>query len=107
MPPDLPTREVFAGFGRGSEIAFYVLGALTILVFLYGIYVRVRKYRRGRADYRFDRLGARIARAVQIVARNATLTRKDLYAGLGHLAMMWGFLVLLLGTAILRLISIW
>ena len=101
MPPEAPTREVFAGFGRGSEIAFYVLAALTILVFLYGVYARVRKYRRGRADYRFDHLGARIAHAAQIVARNATVTRKDLYAGLGHLAIMWGFIVLLLGTAIL------
>ena len=40
---------------------------------------------------------------MQIVARNATLTRKDLYAGLGHLAIMWGFLVLFLGTAILTI----
>jgi Fe-S oxidoreductase len=103
VPPETPTREVFAGFGLGSEIAFYILAALTILVFLYGVYLRVRKYRRGRADYRFDRLGARIGRAAQIVARNATLTRKDLYAGLGHLAIMWGFIVLGLGTAILTI----
>ncbi len=103
MLPEEPTREVFAGFGLGSEITFYVLAVLTILVFLYGVYLRVRKYRRGRADYRFDRLGARVARAVQIVARNATITRKDLFAGLGHLAIMWGFLVLFLGTAILTI----
>jgi Fe-S oxidoreductase len=103
MPPKTPTREVFAGFGHGSEIAFYVLAALTILLFLCGIYLRVRKYRRGRADYRFDHLGARIAHAAQIVARNATLIRKDLYAGLGHLAIMWGFIVLFLGTAILTI----
>jgi len=101
VPPESPTREVFAGFGQGAEVTFYVLAVLTILVFLYGVYLRVCKYRRGRADYRFDRLGARIARAAQIVARNATVTRNDLYGGLGHLAIMWGFLVLLLGTAIL------
>jgi Fe-S oxidoreductase len=103
VPLETPTREVFAGFGLASEITFYVLAALTILVFLYGVYVRVRKYRRGRADYRFDRLGARIVHAAQIVARNATITRNDLYAGLAHLAIMWGFIVLFLGTAILTI----
>ncbi|MEK7668626.1 MAG: (Fe-S)-binding protein, partial [Gemmatimonadota bacterium] len=57
--------------------------------------------RRGRREDRFDHLGSRILRAAQLVARNATLTRTDLYAGLGHLAMMWGFVALAVGTAIL------
>jgi Fe-S oxidoreductase len=101
MPPEVPTREVFAHFGLGSEIALYVLALLTVLVFIFGVYLRVQKYRRGRGVDRFDRLGWRILHAVQSVARNATLTRNDLYAGLGHLAIMWGFVVLFVGTAIL------
>lgn len=101
MPPETPTREVFAHFGLGSVVVFYVLAILTLMVFFWGTYVRVRKYRRGREAKRFDRLGSRLVRAVQLVARNATLTRNDLYAGLGHLAIMWGFLVLFVGTALL------
>ena len=103
MPPELPTREVFAGLGLGWELVFYVLSVLALLVFCWGVYVRLRKYRRGRAVNRFDRLPARIVHAAQLVARNATLTRTDLYAGLGHLAIMWGFIVLFLGTAILTI----
>src|SRR3970282_2048549 len=97
------SREVFAGLGLGWELVFYVLSVLALLVFCWGVYVRLRKYRRGRAVNRFDRLPARIVHAAQLVARNATLTRTDLYAGLGHLAIMWGFIVLFLGTAILTI----
>lgn len=99
----MPTREVFSRFGLGSEVLFYVLALLALVVFFWGIYVRVRKYGRGRGVNRFDRLGSRILQAAQLVARNATLMRKDAYAGLGHLAIMWGFIVLFLGTAILTL----
>jgi Fe-S oxidoreductase len=103
VPLEAPTREVFPQFGLGSELAFYFLAFLAVLVFLTGIYLRVRKYRRGRAAHRFNRLGSRLLHALQIVARNATLTRNDLYAGLAHLAIMWGFIVLFLGTAILTI----
>lgn len=103
MPPETPTREVFAQFGVTSEVVFYVLALLTLLVFFFGLYLRVQKYRRGRSAGRFDHLGRRILHAVQLVARNAALTRNDLYAGLGHLAIMWGFIVLFLGTAILTI----
>ncbi len=103
MPPETPTREVFARFSLGSEVLLYVLAILTLLVFFWGIYVRFRKYRRGRAVNRFDHLGARVWHALQLVACNATLTRNDLYAGLGHLAIMWGFIVLFLGTAVLTI----
>jgi len=99
----MPTREVFAGFGLTSELLFYVLAVLALAVFFWGVYVRVRKYRRGRDADRFDHLGMRILHAAQLVARNATLTRTDLYAGLGHLAIMWGFVVLFLGTVILTI----
>jgi len=101
--PETPTREVFARFGLGSEVAFYILAFLAVLVFVAGIYLRVRKYRRGRAADRFNRLGSRLLHALQIVARNATVTRNDLYAGLGHLAIMWGFIVLFVGTALLTI----
>ena len=101
MQLELPTRAVFAGFGLASTIVFYVVAFLAVLIFLWGLYLRVRKYRRGRAEDRFDRLPQRVLHAAQVVARNSTLTRNDLYAGLGHLAIMWGFIVLFVGTAVL------
>jgi Fe-S oxidoreductase len=86
-----------------SEVLFYLLALLAVVVFLWGVYRRVGKYRRGRGVDRFDRLGSRIAHAAQLVARNAALTRNDLYAGLAHLAIMWGFIVLFVGTAVLTI----
>ncbi len=98
---EIPTRDVFAHFGLRAEVVFYFLALVSLMVFFWGVYVRVRKYRRGREVNRFDRMGSRILHALQLVARNAALTRNDLYAGLGHLAIMWGFLVLFVGTVIL------
>ena len=98
---ETPGRDVFEGLGLAGELLFYFLAAATLVVFFWGVFRRVQKYRRGRREDRFDHLGSRILRAAQLVARNATLTRTDLYAGLGHLAMMWGFVALAVGTAIL------
>jgi len=103
VPPEILTREVFPQFGLGSVVLFYVLAFLTLIAFFFGVYLRVKKYRRGRGVNRFQRLGWRVVHAAQVVARNATLTRNDLYAGLGHLAIMWGFTVLFVGTAILTI----
>jgi len=100
---NVPSREVFLGFGLGAEVFFYILTVLTLAVFFYGVYLRVRKYRRGREASRFDHLGARLLHAVSVVARNSTLMRNDKYAGLGHLAILWGFVVLFVGTAILTI----
>jgi len=102
------TREIFEGISFEGEILFYGLSALATIVFFVGIGVRLRKYVRGR---RQDVIGSplgflrRAARSSVDTALNQTVAKRDPYAGVFHAAIMWGFIVLFIGTAILTIES--
>jgi Fe-S oxidoreductase len=98
-----PGRPIFEFFTPIMEITFYVLAAISTLVFALGIFLKVRKYWRGKPEMRFDHLPSRIGRAVRLAAQNATVGKRDRYAGVGHFMIMWGFITLFLGTVILAL----
>ena len=46
---DAVTRILFEAFSKAEVRLFYLLGYAAIAVFFYGVYVQVRKYRRGAA----------------------------------------------------------
>jgi Fe-S oxidoreductase/nitrate reductase gamma subunit len=96
-------RPIFEFFSPLMEITFYSLAAISTLVFLVGIFLKVRKYLRGKSAMRFDHLPRRVGRAVRLVAQNATVARGDRYAGVAHFLIMWGFITLFIGTVILAL----
>jgi Fe-S oxidoreductase/nitrate reductase gamma subunit len=96
-------RPIFEFFSPLMEIIFYSLAALSTLVFLAGIVLKVRKYLRGKPAMRFDHLPRRVGRAVRLAAQNATVSRGDRYAGVAHFLIMWGFITLFIGTVILAL----
>ena len=96
-------RPIFEFFSPILEVTFYTLAAISTLVFALGVFLKVRKYWRGKPEMRFDHLPGRIARAVRLVAQNATVGKRDRYAGVGHFMIMWGFITLFLGTVILAL----
>lgn len=100
------TREVFEGLGPTGEALFYVLAAITTVVFFVGLGLRVRKYLRGRGEDRFGTWSGFLRRAVDGVATAATsrsVAKRDPYAGIFHASVMWGFIVLFIGTAILTI----
>lgn len=100
MPEALPTREVFRHFSIVMQLLFYVVSFGSIGVFLYGFYQRIRKYRQGRPAARFDHLWRRTSRAAAIMAQNATIFKRDAFAGFAHLLTFWGFVILFIGTCI-------
>jgi Fe-S oxidoreductase len=97
------TRETFWLIGPVGKALFYFLAFLAIAVLLYGVYDRFGRYLRGTEDAfaRLDELPSRIARAAKIVLSNEKQFNRDLYGGLMHAFIMWGFLTLLIGTTIL------
>ncbi|MBI4171699.1 MAG: (Fe-S)-binding protein [Actinobacteria bacterium] len=95
------TRETFAGLPAWAIVLWYVLIAVSVAVFLAGVFLLRRKYARGRSLAPFDRPGTRVLRAARIVLTHAWIRRRDTGTGLGHLAVFYGFLVLFAGTAIL------
>ncbi len=95
-----PTREIFRNLPFLAQLLFYLISFVAEGVFVYGVYRRVRKYRRGRPANRFNNLGRRFVRATLTVAQNATIWKRDAYAGLAHTFILWGFVFLFIGTAI-------
>jgi Fe-S oxidoreductase len=97
------TRPTFWGIGHVGELAFYVLSAVAILLFAYGVYRRIERYTTGQADRidRLDDLPNRIGGAARTVLSNRTLLDRDVVGGIMHAFIMWGFLTLLIGTTIL------
>jgi Fe-S oxidoreductase len=105
-----PTRETFWTISPVGEVAFYFFAAVAILVFLYGVYERFARYARGTEDPfpRLDDLPSRIATASRIVGSNEKQFDRDLYGGLMHSFILWGFLTLLIGTTILAIdMDVW
>ncbi len=89
--PHLATREVL--WNISHVWVMYALLLPTVAIAAYGIYRRVRIWRRGKAESRFDQPLARMA----LVAKNALLqlrTWRQALSGLMHAMIFWGFIVL-------------
>ena len=97
------TREVFRNFPVWMQIAFYVVGLATVGFFLFGFWLKYKKYRRGRDAGRFNNLGGRFFKALALMATNKTVYKRDSYAGTAHWLIFWGFVVLFIGTVIVAL----
>ncbi|ADJ16838.1 heterodisulfide reductase-related iron-sulfur binding cluster [Halalkalicoccus jeotgali] len=97
------TRETFWQIGPLAKGMFYFLSVVALLVFIYGVYERLARYTEGEPDprNRLDGFASRVVNAVRIVGSNEKQFNRDLYGGLMHTFVMWGFLVLLIGTTIL------
>jgi Fe-S oxidoreductase len=103
--PEGVTRPTFWRIGPDAQAVFYVLAAVAILVFGYGVYRRVARYRRGAEDPvpRFDRPLARLWRALRVTFGNRPILDGDRYAGVMHTFLVWGFVTLFVGTTILAI----
>jgi Fe-S oxidoreductase len=95
------TRETFAGLETWQIVLWYSLIVVSVAIFFFGVVRLVVKYRRGHTQ---TVIGNRLERAkntARIIATHAWIRRRDPLAGLGHLLVFYGFLVLFAGTAIL------
>lgn len=97
------TRETFWQIGPIGKGLFYYLSIVVIVIFLFGVYLRFARYAQGSEDRieRLNELPRRIIDAARIAASNEKQFNRDLYAGIMHAFIFWGFLVLLIGTTIL------
>ncbi|SDX93229.1 (Fe-S)-binding protein [Halobellus clavatus] len=99
------TRPTFWQIGHVGEIIFYLLAAVAIVIFAYGLYRKIDRYTSGQEDWfdRLDDLPTRIVEATRIVLSNRKLFDRDTTGGVMHALIMWGFLTLLIGTTILAI----
>jgi Fe-S oxidoreductase/nitrate reductase gamma subunit len=95
----MPIRETFWNIPHWAEITQYVLGFLTIAVFIFGVTRRIQRWRKGQPQRLTDHVGKRIwSTLVQAVGQ--IRTAKDPYPGIMHLSIFWGMIALFLGTAL-------
>ncbi len=97
------TREVFLNFSTTAKVFFYVVANLAVVAFLWGSWLKVRKYRRGLPDNRFQFLFKRLATAGRQYVANTTVAKRNRGVGLTHSLIVWGFLALFIGTVILTI----
>lgn len=97
------TRTVFERQPEWVIVAFYLLAALATAIFVLGLVLRARKYRRGGGSIRIDGLPGRLAKAVWVVAKHTTIGRDDPYVLVAHFLTFWGFCGLFAATAILTI----
>ncbi|MEE8162149.1 MAG: Fe-S oxidoreductase, partial [Acidobacteriota bacterium] len=101
MDTTIPAREVFRSFSDLAVGFFYFLAAVAMGVFLYGFWLRIKKYRLGRPANRFNQLWSRILKAGRTIGQHTTLKKRDSFAGYAHALIFWGFIALFIGTLII------
>jgi Fe-S oxidoreductase/nitrate reductase gamma subunit len=95
------TRELLWNVPHWADIAMYVGAALAFLIVAADLARKIGMYQRGKpGTVHTDALGARLADVVKNALLQLQLAR-DRYAGVMHLSLFWGFVVLLIGTIIL------
>lgn len=99
-----PTRELLWGVDEISVILHYAIFVIAGIVFLIGILRVYRLIKIGRADEnRFDNLVSRIAGVVRDAFVLLRLFRREFKMGLMHILILWGIIVLSIGTAVLTI----
>ncbi len=100
----MATREVFWNISPLGELIFYLIALGAIAIFAYGIYCHVRRILMGkRVAFTVRPLWTKLSTAIASIAANRTIARHDISAGIMHFLIMWGFIVLFIGTVIVTI----
>ncbi|OIQ96696.1 succinate dehydrogenase/fumarate reductase iron-sulfur subunit [mine drainage metagenome] len=97
------TRVLFENFQPQAIYLFYAIGYVAIAVFIYGVYVQLRKYRRGKSDGSWNDLLHRFIDMAKTMVSHRTLVRRDKSAGRAHGLIFFGFVLLFIGTSTITL----
>jgi Fe-S oxidoreductase len=94
---------LFESFQPQAIHLFYAIGYVAIAIFMYGVYVQIRKYRRGAPDGSWGQLLNRFIDMIKMMASHRTLVRRDKSAGRAHGLIFLGFILLFIGTSVITL----
>jgi len=102
--PEQVTRILFQDFPAWMPVSLYIIGFSAIFIFLYGCYVQIRKYRRGKTfPQTMDELIGGIKYMISTVLSHRTLRRRDTSAGIAHTQIFYGFAICFIATSIITL----
>ncbi|MFC6951087.1 respiratory nitrate reductase subunit gamma [Paraburkholderia dipogonis] len=101
---DTPTRQLFRHMPSSEVAIFYAIALAACLIFCYGIWLRVKKYRSGRKGPEKLMPSLRQIRlAIAAVAKHSTLRKRNPFVGFVHMIMFWGFAALFTATALITI----
>ena len=96
-----PVRESFWNMPQPwTQILLYVALAVTLAVFGYGLYRRIRLWKQGQPSLRFDQPLRRLGNVVKYTLAQSKVAN-EAYPGLMHIAIFAGFVILFIGTALI------
>src|SRR5438874_2319420 len=100
----MPTRVIGWNVSELALAAMYALVAFQALVLAYAFTRRYVTWRSGRPFGPIDRLGERVRQVLSVALLHRRLIRRGyVYAGVMHLFIFYGFVVLFIGTIIVML----
>jgi Fe-S oxidoreductase/nitrate reductase gamma subunit len=97
----MPSREVFWNIQYSYVI--YILAAISVAFLVFSIYRRYKLWHLGKPDDCSKNIGRRIGVFIRTMVVDVLAHRRflrDPYAGVMHLVIFWGFVILLLASAI-------
>jgi Fe-S oxidoreductase/nitrate reductase gamma subunit len=95
-----PTREIYWNIVNGALI--YILALVAAGFLAYGLYRRIRLWRLGHSEARFDRVPERLGGLlVEVFGHRRQL--RDAYSGVAHLFIFYGFLAQFVATSLIAL----
>lgn len=100
----IPTREILWNVDPVGRAAIYALLVLPVGFLTFGLARRVSKWRTGQPEDRFNQWWVRLKGAIsQSILHGRIARRRNLYGGVMHLLIFWGFVTLLIGTIIVMI----
>jgi Fe-S oxidoreductase/nitrate reductase gamma subunit len=97
----MPSREVF--WNIQYSYVMYILAAISVAFLVFSIYRRYKLWHLGKPDDCSKNIGRRIGVFIRTMVVDVLAHRRflrDPYAGVMHLVIFWGFVILLLASAI-------
>jgi Fe-S oxidoreductase len=100
----MPTREILWNIPFEGEVLLYVMAALSLGLFGYGIFLNVRRVLHGKViGFTWALAFKQAGRTLWDIVLNRTVSERHPLAGVMHLCIMWGMIVLFIGTAIVSI----
>ncbi len=91
-----PGREVFVHLN--DVRLFYLAAGAALAVFCWGVWLKIREWRAAAPDRQRGSALQGLKQALADGFLGRRILKDDFWAGAGHLALAWGFIVLFLGT---------
>jgi Fe-S oxidoreductase/nitrate reductase gamma subunit len=92
------SRPLYWNIGQIGTVN-YIIALAVVLLLIYAFYDRVRLWRHGKTANRSDKMVERIKGVIQYIVGHWRVL-KDLYPGIMHAFIFWGFLLLFIGTGL-------